>query len=95
MLHRDRVTNIVEIECFISGGRTNSLLIVDVIKDGKKLGCVWITRVEAGKHSKSPSPSSLKLAEFIAGHLSFLLVKLRGGYGVPPMAYGWREPSHG
>jgi hypothetical protein len=95
MLHRNSVTNLIELEWLIATKRAVSFLVFEIIEDGKELGCIWITRGEASKRPKSSSPSSLKLAEFITGHFSFLLVKLRGGYGVPPMAYGWREPSHG
>jgi hypothetical protein len=66
--HRDRVTNLNEVEWLIATGGVISLLVVEIIEDGKEVGCVGITKTEAGKCPQSPSPSALKLTEFIVGH---------------------------
>ncbi|PIB45218.1 hypothetical protein AOA59_05465 [Pseudomonas sp. 2822-15] len=74
MLHRNPITNLVEIEWLIKGGPAVSFPLVKVIEDGKKFVCIRITRAVAGECPKSPSPSRLKLAELIKGHFSSLQV---------------------
>jgi hypothetical protein len=75
-LHRDGVTNLSEFEGLITTGSTVPLLVVEIIEDGKEVGCSGIARTEAGKRPQSPSPSTLKLTEFIVGHFSRILVDL-------------------
>jgi hypothetical protein len=74
--HRDRVTNLNEVEWLIATGGVVSLLVVEIIEDGKEVGCSGIARTEACKGPQSPSPSALKLTEFIVGHFSRILVDL-------------------
>jgi hypothetical protein len=61
--HRDRVTNLNEVEWLITTGGVVSLLVVEIIEDEKEVGCTGITREEGGKRPQTPSPSSLTLAE--------------------------------
>jgi hypothetical protein len=61
--HRDRVTNLNEFEWLTAIVVVVSLLVIEIIEDGKELGCCGITRTEACKRPQNSSPSSLTLAE--------------------------------
>jgi hypothetical protein len=77
--HRDRVTNLNEVEWLITTGGVVLLLVIEIIEDGKEVGCSGIARTEAGKRPQSPSPSALKLTEFIVSHFSRILIDLISG----------------
>ncbi|MFA4834787.1 MAG: hypothetical protein WC749_01770 [Dehalococcoidia bacterium] len=47
--YRDRVTNFNEFEWLIATGGVVSLLVIEIIEEGKDVGCTGITRVEGGK----------------------------------------------
>jgi hypothetical protein len=68
MVHGYGIANLIEVERPIHGGRAVSFLVIEIIEDGKEVGCSGIARTEAGKCPQSPSPGALKFTEFIADH---------------------------
>jgi len=64
MVHkRDRVTNLNEFEWLIATGGVVSLLVIEIIEEGKDVGCTGITRVEGGKRPQNSSLKSPTLEE--------------------------------
>ncbi|QZA97784.1 hypothetical protein K3369_29440 [Pseudomonas mandelii] len=51
-----------------------SLFVVEVIKDGQGIDCLWITWKESGNVPEGSSPGAFQLPEFIVGHFNLFQV---------------------
>jgi len=92
--HRDRVTNLNEVEWLIATGGVVSLLVIDIIEDGSRSDAF-----ESPGWRLASAHRTLRLVLSRSGSTSQVISPsfyyAGGGYSVPPSADGWREPSRG